>query len=194
MGWVAALLAGSASAFAGEAAHVRGPSSVTSLPEHRPIGWKMEVLDGPPFDLSADRGKVVFVNIFATWCGPCRHEQPTVVAFANAHQDDTIVVGMNYKELDDKVREYRKKFDIPYPIGMDRRGNILRGVYKGGDMVFPMTIVFRPDGTLAARGPAPPTARGSRTSVKPRSPWRARRRPPARPSRVDGLASTFRST
>jgi thiol-disulfide isomerase/thioredoxin len=129
--------------------HVHGPNGVTSLPEHRPIGWKMDVLDGPPFDLNACRGKVVFVNIFATWCASCRAEQPTVVAFARAHADDTIIVGMNYEELDDKVREYRKTFDIPYPIAMDRAGKILRGVYKGDHMMFPMTIVFRPDGTLS---------------------------------------------
>jgi len=133
----------------GAKAHVHGPNGITSLPEHRPIGWKMEVLDGPPFDLNAYRGKVVFINIFATWCGPCNKEQPGLVAFARAHPDDTVVVGMDYTEIDDKVREYRKKFDIPYPIAMDRRGNILRGVYKGGDMAFPMTIVFRPDGTLS---------------------------------------------
>jgi thiol-disulfide isomerase/thioredoxin len=129
--------------------HVHGPNGITSLPEHRPIGWKMDVLDGPPFDLNAYRGKIVFINIFATWCGPCRAEQPTVVAFAKAHADDTVVVGMNYEELDDKVREYRKTFDIRYPIAMDRAGKTLRGVYVGGEMKFPMTIVFRPDGTLS---------------------------------------------
>ncbi len=42
----------------------------------------MEVLDSPAFRLSAYRGKVVFVNLFATWCGPCNEEKPVVVAFA----------------------------------------------------------------------------------------------------------------
>jgi thiol-disulfide isomerase/thioredoxin len=128
--------------------HVHGPNGVTSLPEHRPIAWKMEVLDGPPFDLAAYRGKLVFVNIFATWCGPCRAEQPAVVTFAKEHANDTVVIGMNYKEEDNDVRAYRKKFDIPYPIAMDRRGAVLAGVYHGADLLFPMTIVIRRDGTL----------------------------------------------
>jgi len=157
IGWATAFLAARAVASADDASpppasskpHVHGPNGVTSLPEHRAIGWKMDVLDGPPFDLNVYRGKVVFINIFATWCGPCREEQPAVVAFANAHADDTVVVGMNYEEQDDKVREYREKFEIPYPIAMDRAGKILRGVYKGDHMMFPMTIVFRPDGTLS---------------------------------------------
>lgn len=177
MGWVAAFLAGGGVASAGDVPaaidpspspaaatpspapsakpkptpkpHVHGPNGVTSLPEHRPIAWKMDVLDGPPFDLTAYRGKVVFVNIFATWCGPCRKEQPGVVTFSAEHPDDTVVIGMNYREEDNDVRAYRAKFGITYPIAMDRYGKILAGVYKGDRIVFPMTIVFRPDGTLS---------------------------------------------
>ena len=176
-GWAAAFLAGGTAASAGDAPaqgdpspspapaspspapspkpkptpkpHVHGPNGVTSLPEHRPIAWTMDVLDGPPFDLSKYRGKVVFVNIFATWCGPCRAEQPAVVTFSEEHPDDTAVIGMNYREEDNDVRAYRKKFGILYPIAMDRYGKILAGVYKGRQIVFPMTIVFRPDGTLS---------------------------------------------
>jgi thiol-disulfide isomerase/thioredoxin len=125
-------------------------SDVTSLPEHRPIAWKMDVLDGPPFDLAAYRGKVVFVNIFATWCATCRAGQPAVVTFSEQHPDDTIVIGMNYKEQDSDVRAYRKTFDIAYPIAMDRRGTLLPTVYKDERVKLPMTIVFRPDGTVSA--------------------------------------------
>lgn len=150
MGWAAAFLGVRAVASAdGRVSHVHGPNGVTSLPEHRPIAWKMDVLDGPEFDLTVYRGKVVFINVFATWCGPCNSEQPAVVRFAEAHPDDTAVIGMNYEEYDDKVRAYRKKFAIPYPIAMDRQGKILRGVYTGQKMAFPMTIVFHPDGTLS---------------------------------------------
>ncbi|HTD37693.1 MAG TPA: TlpA disulfide reductase family protein [Candidatus Limnocylindrales bacterium] len=129
--------------------HVHGPNGVVTLPEHRPIEWSLEVLDGPPFRLSAYRGKVVFVNVFATWCPPCRLEQPAVVAFAGEHPDDTVVIGIDVDEEDNKVRDYRKKFGIPYPIAMDRYDKIVRRVYREGRMVFPTTIVFKPDGTLS---------------------------------------------
>jgi thiol-disulfide isomerase/thioredoxin len=129
--------------------HVHGPNGVVRLPEHRPIEWSLDVLDGPPFKLSAYRGKVVFVNVFATWCPPCREEQPAVVEFAHAHADDTVVVGVDVNEEDNDVRKYRKKFDIPYPIAMDRYDKVVRGVYREGKMVFPTTIVFKPDGTLS---------------------------------------------
>jgi thiol-disulfide isomerase/thioredoxin len=129
--------------------HVHGPNGVVTLPEHRPIEWTLDVLDGPPFKLSAYRGKVVFVNVFATWCGPCQEEQPGVVAFARAHPDDTVVIGVDVREEDNDVRKYRKKYDIPYTIAMDRYDRKVRSVYREGRMVFPTTIVFRPDGTLS---------------------------------------------
>jgi thiol-disulfide isomerase/thioredoxin len=129
--------------------HVHGPNGVVTLPEHRPIEWTLDVLDGPEFRLSAYRGMVVFVNVFATWCEPCQDEQPQLVAFARAHADDTAVIGVDVKEEDNYVRKYRKQFDIPYPIAMDRYNKKVRSIYNDGRMVFPTTIVFRPDGTLS---------------------------------------------
>ncbi len=132
-----------------EKPHVHGANGVVTLPEHRLIEWTSDVLDGPEFRLSRYRGKVVFVNVFATWCGPCRVEQPIVVAFANAHVDDTVVIGVDVGEEDNDVRAYRKKYGIPYPIAMDRYDRKVRSIYRQGRMVFPTTIVFRADGTLS---------------------------------------------
>jgi thiol-disulfide isomerase/thioredoxin len=132
-----------------EPPHVHGANGVVTLPEHRKIEWVIEVLDGPEFRLSAYRGKVVFVNVFATWCGPCQKEQPAVVAFANAHAEDTAVIGVDVKEEDNDVRAYRKKYAIAYPIAMDRYDKRVRGIYREGKMVFPTTVVFKPDGTLS---------------------------------------------
>ena len=129
--------------------HVHGPNGVVTLPEHRVMEWTMESLDGPEFRLSAYRGLVVFVNVFATWCGPCRVEQPSLAAFARAHAGDTMVIGVDVREEDNDVRKYRKQYDIPYPIAMDRYDKKVRGIYREGRMVFPTTIVFRPDGTLS---------------------------------------------
>jgi thiol-disulfide isomerase/thioredoxin len=129
--------------------HVHGANGVVTIPEHKLVEWKIEVLDGPKFRLSAYRGKAVFVNVFATWCGPCRVEQPELVAFARAHPDETVVIGVDVKEEDNDVRKYRKEFDIPYPIAMDRYDKRVRQIYREGRMVFPTTVVFRPDGTLA---------------------------------------------
>jgi len=129
--------------------HVHGSNGITRIPEHRVVEWKMEVLDGPEFRLSAYRGKVVFVNLFATWCGPCNVEQPVVVAFANAHADDTAVVGVDFQEEDNDVRAYRKKFAISYPIAMHRSRFTVPAIFNDRTLIYPTTLVFRADGTLS---------------------------------------------
>lgn len=129
--------------------HVHGANGVTRIPEGRPVEWKLEVLDGPEFRLSAYRGKVVFVNVFATWCGPCREEQPAVVGFARAHPDDTAVIGLDIGEEDNDVRAYRKKFEIPYPIAMHRSHYTLPAIFNNDSLIYPTTLVFRPNGMLS---------------------------------------------
>ncbi|MDQ6941347.1 MAG: TlpA family protein disulfide reductase [Candidatus Eremiobacteraeota bacterium] len=129
--------------------HVHGANGLIRIPENRPVEWKMEVLDGPEFRLSAYRGMAVFVNVFATWCGPCREEQPVMVAFARAHPDDTAVIGIDVYEADNDVRAYRKKFEIPYPIAIHRSRMTVPAIFKNDSLIYPTTLAFRPDGTLS---------------------------------------------
>jgi thiol-disulfide isomerase/thioredoxin len=64
----------------------------------------MERLDGPEFRLSASRGAVVFINVFASWCPPCNTEQPDLVDFARDHRSDTAVMRQVQDFLSDRER------------------------------------------------------------------------------------------
>ena len=76
-----------------------------AIPYNRPVGLQMRVLDGPDFDLMKYRGYAVWINIFATWCPPCNHEQAGVVSLAQKYYDRGLrVVGLDYMESDDTVR------------------------------------------------------------------------------------------
>jgi thiol-disulfide isomerase/thioredoxin len=129
--------------------HVHGSNHVTKVPENRRVEWVMDVLDGPRFRLSDYRSKVVFCNLFATWCPPCRVEQPGLVAFARAHLDDTTVIGIDVHEEDNDVRAYRKKFDITYPIAMHRSRLSVPALFIEEGLIYPTTLAFHPDGTLS---------------------------------------------
>jgi thiol-disulfide isomerase/thioredoxin len=126
-------------------AHEHGLNSA-KLPLNTPIQLHIRVLDGPDFDLVAQRGRVVAMNFFATWCGPCREEAADVAAFASAHADDLVVVSVNYRESDDQVRNWRKKHAISYPLAMDEHGFYFHNI---GLKAFPTTIFFRADGTVS---------------------------------------------
>jgi thiol-disulfide isomerase/thioredoxin len=119
------------------------------LTMNRPVDLKLEVLDGPEFQLLKYRGSVVVLNVFATWCGPCQKEQDAFTAFAAAHGDDTVVVGVNGGEADDVVRRYRKHFGVTYPIAMDRYRKHVPTLFRAG-ILYPTTIVVRPDGFVSS--------------------------------------------
>jgi len=124
--------------------HVHGLNG-SKLNVHTKYNLKLRILDGPDWHLESARGSVVFFNFFATWCPPCRAETPHLIAFASAHPEVTIVA-VDVQEADDKVREYRKQFGVPYPIGMDESGGFFENCGAQG---FPTTFIFRPDGRLS---------------------------------------------
>ena len=95
----------------------------SALPYDRPLEMKLSALDGPEFDLMKYRGFAVWINVFATWCGPCNYEQPSIVSLAEKyHERGLRVIGVFDREEDNTVRAYRKKYGITYPLARDRYG------------------------------------------------------------------------
>ena len=59
--------------------------------------FKLTALDGKPLTLAALQGKVVLLNFWATWCGPCRAEIPDLVALQERYKDRLQIVGLNVR-------------------------------------------------------------------------------------------------
>lgn len=76
-------------------------------------------LDGKTISSNDWKGKVVLVNFWATWCGPCRAEIPDLVALQTKYRDRVVVIGVSEDEGPiDKVREFAAKYTVNYPIVM----------------------------------------------------------------------------
>jgi len=123
-----------------------------ALPYNRPIELKMQVLDGPQFDLLEYRGQAVLLHIFATWCGPCNKEMPNVVeAAADYASHGLAVIAIDSREEDDVVRKFRKRYGITFPIAMDRYGGFVPALEVGrtnDNAVLPVTLFIDPRGYL----------------------------------------------
>ena len=78
-------------------------------------------LDGNPIDLAALRGHPVWVNFFASWCGPCQLETPVLREVYETHKAEGLsVVAVSVQETSaDDVRAYAQTYDLPYTIGFD---------------------------------------------------------------------------
>jgi thiol-disulfide isomerase/thioredoxin len=76
-------------------------------------------IDGGTVNLAAARGKVVLLNFWATWCGPCRMEVPDLVELQKKYQDRLQVIGLVVDDADeDAVRKFAKRYGINYPVAL----------------------------------------------------------------------------
>jgi len=76
-------------------------------------------LDGHELSIASLRGKVVIINFWATWCGPCRAEIPDLVALQDKYRDRLQVIGISEDESPpDVVRRFAARYNVNYPVVM----------------------------------------------------------------------------
>ena len=86
----------------------------------KPLELKFTAVDGTEFDLAKWRGKVVVVDFWATWCGPCRVEVPSVVAtYKKLHGKGLEIVGISLDSSKDKLLDFTKQKEMTWPQYFD---------------------------------------------------------------------------
>ncbi|HEV7426592.1 MAG TPA: TlpA disulfide reductase family protein [Thermoanaerobaculia bacterium] len=83
-------------------------------------------LDGKPLDLATEKGNVIFLNVWATWCGPCRFETPELQALQTQYAGKGLkVIGVSVDEGETAaVKTFVAEQKITYPIAVDPEGRI----------------------------------------------------------------------
>jgi thiol-disulfide isomerase/thioredoxin len=97
-------------------------------------------------------GRVVIVNFWASWCGPCRIEQPDLNDVHTLLPDtEVVLVGVNIEDTEANALAHLAEFDVPYLSVFDPV-NELAGRFSGiGARTIPTTIFLDPQGRVAAR-------------------------------------------
>lgn len=93
--------------------------------------FTLTTYDGQTITLSDLRGQIVIVNFWASWCGPCRQEAPTLENIWRRYRDRGVtLIGITYADEDDNARAFIDEYDLTYPIGPDRGTTISGDLYN----------------------------------------------------------------
>ena len=150
------VLAGCGSTATGSKGYIAGEGVITELPvakRQAPGTVAGQSLDGKHLSLAAERGKVVVVNVWGSWCPPCRAEADVLVAAAHDLRSRGVVfLGINSRDPSAaQARAFVRRYDVPYPSIYDPSGKNLLA-FRGtlGPTSIPSTVVIDPKGRVAA--------------------------------------------
>ena len=121
----------------------------------RPMQWvgktapnlSAEFLDGEKFTLADDIGKkVIVLNFFATWCGPCKEELPEFVRYFEKRRGGPfLMIGIDADEPETTVRDFVREQGMTYPVAIDRGGRLQK---LFSVRAFPTTVLIGADGIV----------------------------------------------
>ena len=111
--------------------------------------FKLDGLDGRPLSLGAARGKVVLLNFWATWCGPCRAEIPDLIALQQKYRDQLQIIGLIVDDDDaSMIKQVVAETHINYPVAMSSPE--VRVQY-GGIAALPTSFVLDAQGRVVQK-------------------------------------------
>src|ERR1700731_1178550 len=111
--------------------------------------FTLDGLDGKPLSLAAARGKVVLLNFWATWCGPCRAEIPDLIALQQKYRDQLQIIGLTVDDDDaSMIKDVVAETRINYPVAMASQE--VRMQY-GGIAALPTSFILDAQGRVVQK-------------------------------------------
>ena len=114
------------------------------------LDFTMKDLDGKDVSLSSFKGKVILLNFWATWCGPCKAEIPGFVELQDKYRKDLVIVGYSVDDTADKAGAFAKEWKMNYPILLGEGREDVQDAY-GPIYGIPASFLISKDGRVCKR-------------------------------------------
>ncbi|WP_016909182.1 TlpA family protein disulfide reductase [Streptomyces xiaopingdaonensis] len=149
---------GEAGSASGDTKFVQGTGEISTVPEgerQAAPDIEGESLDGEHLKLSDHRGKVVVLNVWGSWCSPCRAEAPNLAKVAKeSDPKDVQFLGINTRDPDKaQAKAFERNFGVEYPSYYDPDSKLILKFPKNSlsPQAIPSTLVLDREGRIAAR-------------------------------------------
>ncbi|HEX5070127.1 MAG TPA: TlpA disulfide reductase family protein [Vicinamibacterales bacterium] len=114
------------------------------------LAFTLEDMNGAKIDLASYAGKPLIINLWATWCGPCRLEMPQLVELAAKFKDRGLqVIGISVDDNPADIREFAAEYKVTYPMLVGLGQDALLHALGYEDSV-PISVLIRADGSIAS--------------------------------------------
>ncbi|GAA4660498.1 hypothetical protein GCM10023347_10040 [Streptomyces chumphonensis] len=156
------------------AGYVAGTGQITEVPEGKRVAapdLAGEGVHGKELKLSDHRGEVVVLNVWGSWCPPCRGEAPNFAKVSEDLADEGVqFLGINTRDLDvANAQAFDRTYGIEYPSFYDPSGKLILKFPKGNlnPKAIPSTLVLDREGRIAVRALKPLTEEELREIIEP---------------------------
>ena len=115
-----------------------------------PLNYTIKDMNGVEVKLASFKGKVILLNFWATWCGPCKAEIPGFVELQKKYANDLVVLGLSVDDTVDKLKPYVAQYKINYPILVGLGREDVQDAY-GPIYGIPMSFLIGRDGKICKK-------------------------------------------
>ena len=126
------------------------PDDVQATGKPAPLHFTLKDMNGADVKLASFKGKVILVNFWATWCGPCKAEIPSLVELQQQYGKDLVILGVSVDDPVEKMRPYAAQYKINYPLLVGDGREDVQDAF-GPLAGIPVSVIIGRDGRIAKK-------------------------------------------
>ncbi|HVZ22313.1 MAG TPA: TlpA disulfide reductase family protein [Vicinamibacterales bacterium] len=115
-----------------------------------PLQFTLKDMNGVNVKLASFKGKIILLNFWATWCGPCRSEIPSLVDLQKQYSKDLVVLGVSVDDPVEKLKPYATEMKMNYPVLVGNGREDVQDAY-GPLWGIPVSVFIDRDGKIAKK-------------------------------------------